>query len=176
MPRVPIARDNEALLLAAEPTTIYPIAFHCLVLYGTVSDQIHLLSKRKGAQWLEHGRMKSNDFSKSGKEDYYRRILGEAVSRDSPVESRMRGDPHVRQVKNHNRTGGACQDGLVAIGRTCGWIESYALKFFKSGFMDKPSAKRRRNAISQSQLRSPLRSFRTAPWASLKAKMWNSAS
>ncbi|GJX84995.1 NADH dehydrogenase subunit 5 [Tanacetum coccineum] len=51
----------------------------------------------------------------------------------------------------------------VAIGRTCGWIESYALKFFKSGFMDKPSAKRRRNAISQSQLRSPLRSFRTAP-------------
>jgi hypothetical protein len=32
----------------------------------------------------------------------------------------------------------------VAIGRTCGWIESYALKFFKSGFMDKPSAKRRR--------------------------------
>ncbi|GJS94063.1 NADH dehydrogenase subunit 5 [Tanacetum coccineum] len=44
----------------------------------------------------------------------------------------------------------------VAIGRTCGWIESYALKFFKSGFMDKPSAKRRRNAISQSQLRSPL--------------------
>lgn len=59
---------------------------------------------------------------------------------------------------------------------TCGWIESYALKFFKSGFMDKPSAKRRRNAISQSQLRSPLRSFRTAPWASLKAKMWNSAS
>ncbi|KAI3668775.1 hypothetical protein L1987_88208 [Smallanthus sonchifolius] len=91
-------------------------------------------------------------------------ILGEAVSGDSPAESRMRGDPHVRQVKNHNRTGGACQDGLkiagrieirsfvrnkVAIGRTCGWIESYALKFFKSGFMDKPSAKRRRNAISE---------------------------
>ena len=50
----------------------------------------------------------------------------------------------------------------VAIGRTCGWIESYALKFFKSGFMDKPSAKRRRNAISQSKLRSPLRSFRTS--------------
>ncbi|KAI3776157.1 hypothetical protein L1987_45925 [Smallanthus sonchifolius] len=91
-------------------------------------------------------------------------ILGEAVSGDSPAESRMRGDPHVRQVKNHNRTGGACQDGLkiagrieirsfvrnkVPIGRTCGWIESYALKFFKSGFMDKPSAKRRRNAISE---------------------------
>nr|GEU57798.1 putative reverse transcriptase domain-containing protein [Tanacetum cinerariifolium] len=47
----------------------------------------------------------------------------------------------------------------VAIGRTCGWIESYALKFFKSGFMDKPSAKRRRNAISQSQLRSPLQAL-----------------
>ncbi|GJZ65325.1 hypothetical protein Tco_0622021 [Tanacetum coccineum] len=59
----------------------------------------------------------------------------------------------------------------VPIGRTCGWIESYALKFFKSEFMDKPSAKRRRNAISQSQLCSPLRSFRTALWASLKAKI-----
>ncbi|KAL4591364.1 hypothetical protein LXL04_004323 [Taraxacum kok-saghyz] len=64
----------------------------------------------------------------------------------------------------------------VAIGRTSAWIESYALKFFKSGFMDKSSAKGRRNAISQSKLRLPLRSFRTAPWASLKAKMWNSAS
>ncbi|GJU56851.1 hypothetical protein Tco_1234617 [Tanacetum coccineum] len=145
------------------------------------------------------------------------RILGEAVSGDSPAESRMREDPLVQfrggdiltllslclcnvtwfncicdlfsQVKNHNRTGGARQDGLkiakrieirsfihnkVAIGRTYGWIESYALKFFKSRFIDKPSAKRRRNAICQSQIRSPLRSFRTVSWASLKAKIWNS--
>ncbi|CAI8592069.1 unnamed protein product [Vicia faba] len=40
--------------------------------------------------------MKSNDFSKSSRTDYYRRILGEAVSGDSPAESRMRGDLHVR--------------------------------------------------------------------------------
>nr|GEY93931.1 NADH dehydrogenase subunit 5, mitochondrial [Tanacetum cinerariifolium] len=34
-------------------------------------DQIHLLSERKGAQLLEHGKMKSNDFSKSSWTDYY---------------------------------------------------------------------------------------------------------
>ncbi|KAK8539599.1 hypothetical protein V6N13_035070 [Hibiscus sabdariffa] len=42
--------------------------------------------------------MKSNDFSKSSRTDYYRRILGEAVSGDSPAESRMRGDLHVRDL------------------------------------------------------------------------------
>ncbi|CAK8579034.1 unnamed protein product [Lathyrus sativus] len=40
--------------------------------------------------------MKSNDFNKSSRTEYYRRILGEAVSGDSPAESRMRGDLHVR--------------------------------------------------------------------------------
>ncbi|KAM7249614.1 hypothetical protein ACFE04_011445 [Oxalis oulophora] len=54
-----------------------------------------------GAKLLEHGRMKSNDFSKSSRMDYYRRILGEAVSGDSPAESRMRGDLHVRLVAVH---------------------------------------------------------------------------
>lgn len=39
----------------------------------------------------------------------------------------------------------------VAIGRTCGWIESYALKFFKSGFMDKPSAKREKEKCYKSK-------------------------
>ncbi|CAN8221814.1 unnamed protein product [Cochlearia groenlandica] len=45
--------------------------------------------------------MKSNDFSKSSRTDYSRRILGEAVSGDSPAESRMRGDLHVRLVTAH---------------------------------------------------------------------------
>nr|GEW79967.1 cytochrome c biogenesis CcmF C-terminal-like mitochondrial protein [Tanacetum cinerariifolium] len=35
----------------------------------------------------------------------------------------------------------------VAIGRSCAWIESDALKFFKFEFIDKPSAKKRKNAI-----------------------------
>ena len=31
-----------------QPSTIHPIAFQRLVLYCTVSEQIHLLSERKG--------------------------------------------------------------------------------------------------------------------------------
>ncbi|KAH0903395.1 hypothetical protein HID58_042898, partial [Brassica napus] len=58
-------------------------------------------------------RMKS-DFNKSSRTDYSRRILGEAVSGDSPAESRMRGDLHVRWC---GEMGHSCASRAVVIGR-----------------------------------------------------------
>ncbi|XLS98110.1 hypothetical protein HN51_040845, partial [Arachis hypogaea] len=75
--------SESSLLGTGSPLPSIPL--HSIVSYCTIPDQIHLLSERKGVQLLEHGRMKSNDFSKSSRTDYYSESTFPSEHLGSPV-------------------------------------------------------------------------------------------